>query len=75
MIHQENPSVIINTGSKRGITNPPYVATARSAGAYKKILTNFELPSVATLRITPRRRPSRVSRRVSPGSCANNTRR
>ena len=29
MIHQENPSVIINTGSKRGITNPPYVVTAR----------------------------------------------
>jgi NAD(P)-dependent dehydrogenase (short-subunit alcohol dehydrogenase family) len=26
MIHQENPSVIINTGSKQGITNPPYVA-------------------------------------------------
>ena len=25
MVHQENPSVIINTGSKQGITNPPYV--------------------------------------------------
>lgn len=23
MIHQENPAVIINTGSKQGITNPP----------------------------------------------------
>jgi len=29
MVHQENPSVIINTGSKQGITNPPYVVTAR----------------------------------------------
>ena len=26
MLHQENQSVIINTGSKQGITNPPYVA-------------------------------------------------
>lgn len=25
MLHQENPSVIINTGSKQGITNPPCV--------------------------------------------------
>lgn len=25
MVLQENPSVIINTGSKQGITNPPYV--------------------------------------------------
>jgi len=25
MIHQENASVIINTGSKQGITNPPFV--------------------------------------------------
>ena len=23
MLHQENPAVIINTGSKQGITNPP----------------------------------------------------
>jgi len=23
MVNQENPSVIINTGSKQGITNPP----------------------------------------------------
>jgi NAD(P)-dependent dehydrogenase (short-subunit alcohol dehydrogenase family) len=23
MLHQENPSVVINTGSKQGITNPP----------------------------------------------------
>jgi len=23
MIHQENPSAIVNTGSKQGITNPP----------------------------------------------------
>ena len=26
MIHQENPALVINTGSKQGITNPPYVA-------------------------------------------------
>lgn len=25
MLHQENSAVIINTGSKQGITNPPYV--------------------------------------------------
>ena len=25
MIHQENPAIVINTGSKQGITNPPYV--------------------------------------------------
>jgi hypothetical protein len=24
MVHQENPSIIITTGSKQGITNPPY---------------------------------------------------
>ena len=24
MLHQENQSVVINTGSKQGITNPPY---------------------------------------------------
>jgi len=29
MVHQENPSVIINTGSKQGFTNPPYVVTVR----------------------------------------------
>ena len=23
MVHQENPSIIITTGSKQGITNPP----------------------------------------------------
>jgi len=27
MIHQENQAMIINTGSKQGITNPPYVST------------------------------------------------
>lgn len=26
MIHQENQAMIINTGSKQGITNPPYVS-------------------------------------------------
>ncbi len=40
MMYQENPSVIINTGSKRGITNPPYVATAR-VRVPGKIRTDF----------------------------------
>jgi NAD(P)-dependent dehydrogenase (short-subunit alcohol dehydrogenase family) len=26
MLHQENGAMIINTGSKQGITNPPFVA-------------------------------------------------
>lgn len=30
MIHQENASVIINTGSKQGITNPPCVVHLES---------------------------------------------
>lgn len=28
MLHQENPAVILNTGSKQGITNPPCVSIA-----------------------------------------------
>ena len=37
MIHQENQAMIINTGSKQGITNPPYVSTS-SIPSYKLIL-------------------------------------
>jgi hypothetical protein len=73
MVHQENPSVIINTGSKQGITNPPYVITARMR-VPEKVTTNFEPDSVATPLTTPRRRPLRVLRRASHGSCANNIR-
>jgi len=39
MIHQENPSVIINTGSKRGITNPPDNAAYNASKAALKSLT------------------------------------
>ncbi|KAI5116649.1 hypothetical protein M0805_004960 [Coniferiporia weirii] len=39
MIHQENPSVIINTGSKQGITNPPGNAAYNAAKAAVKALT------------------------------------
>ena len=74
MIHQENPAVIINTGSKRGITNPPYVVTAR-VRVPEEFSTNFEPPPVETRLITLRRRPSRVLRRGSHGSCAKNSRR
>lgn len=39
MIHQENPSVIINTGSKQGITNPPGNAAYNASKAAVKSLT------------------------------------
>jgi len=39
MIHQENPAVIINTGSKQGITNPPGNAGYNVSKAGVKILT------------------------------------
>ncbi|KAH8108520.1 NAD-binding protein [Phellopilus nigrolimitatus] len=39
MIHQENPSVIINTGSKQGITNPPGNAAYNASKAAVKALT------------------------------------
>jgi len=39
MVHQENPSVIINTGSKRGITNPPGDAAYNASKAALKSLT------------------------------------
>lgn len=31
MLHQENQAVIINTGSKQGITNPPYATCFHGA--------------------------------------------
>ncbi|KAH9932721.1 NAD-P-binding protein [Epithele typhae] len=39
MLHQENPAVIINTGSKQGITNPPGNASYNAAKAAVKSLT------------------------------------
>ncbi|KDQ62056.1 hypothetical protein JAAARDRAFT_29957 [Jaapia argillacea MUCL 33604] len=39
MIHQENPSVIINTGSKQGITNPPGNTSYNASKAAVKSLT------------------------------------
>ncbi|KAG8899308.1 hypothetical protein FRC01_010591 [Tulasnella sp. 417] len=39
MIHQENPSVIVNTGSKQGITNPPGNAAYNASKAGVRILT------------------------------------
>jgi len=39
MIHQENASVIINTGSKHGITNPPGNAAYNASKAAVKSLT------------------------------------
>jgi len=39
MIHQENASVIINTGSKQGITNPPGNAAYNASKAAVKSLT------------------------------------
>ncbi|EPT00227.1 NAD-binding protein [Fomitopsis schrenkii] len=39
MIHQENPAVIINTGSKQGITNPPGNPAYNASKAAVKSLT------------------------------------
>ncbi|KAI0354789.1 NAD-P-binding protein [Trametes cingulata] len=39
MLHQENPSVIINTGSKQGITNPPGNPAYNATKAAVKSLT------------------------------------
>jgi len=39
MLHQENPSVVINTGSKQGITNPPGNAAYNASKAAIKSLT------------------------------------
>lgn len=39
MIHQENPAIVINTGSKQGITNPPGNAAYNASKAAVKSLT------------------------------------
>jgi len=39
MLHQENPSVVINTGSKQGITNPPGNPAYNASKAAVKAIT------------------------------------
>ncbi|KAF9533181.1 hypothetical protein CPB83DRAFT_845999 [Crepidotus variabilis] len=39
MLHQENPAIVINTGSKQGITNPPGNAAYNASKAAVKSLT------------------------------------
>ncbi|KAJ6550580.1 hypothetical protein DFH09DRAFT_1281260 [Mycena vulgaris] len=39
MLHQENPAMVINTGSKQGITNPPGNAAYNASKAAVKSLT------------------------------------
>lgn len=55
MIHQENPSVIINTGSKQGITNPPGNAAYNASKAAVKSLTeglSHELRQLPNAKLT-----------------------
>ncbi|PCH40436.1 NAD(P)-binding protein [Wolfiporia cocos MD-104 SS10] len=55
MLHQENPAVIINTGSKQGITNPPGNAAYNASKAAVKSLTeglSHELRNVPQANLT-----------------------
>ncbi|GBE85091.1 Short chain dehydrogenase andI [Sparassis crispa] len=55
MLHQENPAVIINTGSKQGITNPPGNAAYNASKAAVKSLTEglaHELRNVPSANLT-----------------------
>ncbi|KAI0299621.1 NAD-P-binding protein [Russula brevipes] len=55
MLHQENQSVIINTGSKKGITNPPGNAAYNASKAAIKSLTEslaYELRSRPHVNVT-----------------------
>jgi len=55
MLHQENPAVVINTGSKQGITNPPGNAAYNASKAAIKSLTEslaHELRSHLTSNVT-----------------------
>lgn len=55
MLHQENQSVIINTGSKQGITNPPGNAAYNASKAAIKTLTEslaHELRSLPHVNVT-----------------------
>jgi len=55
MLHQENPAMIINTGSKQGITNPPGNAAYNASKAAVKSLTeglSYELREKAHSNVT-----------------------
>jgi len=55
MLHQENQSVIVNTGSKQGITNPPGNAAYNASKAAVKSLTEslaYELRSRPHVKVT-----------------------
>ncbi|KAF8955301.1 hypothetical protein BDZ97DRAFT_1858621 [Flammula alnicola] len=55
MIHQENPALVINTGSKQGITNPPGNAAYNASKAAVKSLTEglaHELREKANCNVT-----------------------
>ncbi|KAF9483444.1 NAD(P)-binding protein [Pholiota conissans] len=55
MIHQENPALVINTGSKQGITNPPGNAAYNASKAAVKSLTeglSYELREKANCNVT-----------------------
>ncbi|KAH9952504.1 NAD-binding protein [Russula dissimulans] len=55
MLHQENQSVIVNTGSKQGVTNPPGNAAYNASKAAVKSLTEslaYELRSRPHVKVT-----------------------
>lgn len=55
MLHQENPAMVINTGSKQGITNPPGNAAYNASKAAVKSLTEglaHELREKANCNVT-----------------------
>ncbi|KAI0698457.1 hypothetical protein BC835DRAFT_1405362 [Cytidiella melzeri] len=55
MVHQENTAVIINTGSKQGITNPPGNAAYNASKAAVKSLTEglaYELRNLPYVNVT-----------------------
>jgi len=55
MLHQENPAMVINTGSKQGITNPPGNAAYNASKAAVKSLTEglaHDLRSQPEARVT-----------------------
>ncbi|KAH9850199.1 NAD-P-binding protein [Lenzites betulinus] len=55
MLHQENPAVIINTGSKQGITNPPGNPSYNATKAAVKSLTEslaYELRETPSTNLT-----------------------
>lgn len=43
MLHQENPAMVITTGSKQGITNPPYVTKPFFSPPFKGIMLTLTI--------------------------------